>query len=181
VRETRERERLHSPNQVEPAGHGPRLLLARRSPPPNDRSADFRIRKVGPGSALAHTQIAPPPARAVTIRADLVITAPIRRPARPSGVGSPGQPAARTSRPWGPQHRVVRPGGWRARRDSNPRPSDPKSDALSTELRARDLIITGPATSPRTPPDRPIAVNCTRRQRTAADQGHPPPSRQASR
>ena len=26
---------------------------------------------------------------------------------------------------------------WRARRDSNPRPSDPKSDALSTELRAR--------------------------------------------
>ena len=29
---------------------------------------------------------------------------------------------------------------WRARRDSNPRPSDPKSDALSTELRARELL-----------------------------------------
>src|SRR5687768_13320846 len=27
--------------------------------------------------------------------------------------------------------------GWRARKDSNPRPSDPRSDALSTELRAR--------------------------------------------
>ena len=34
---------------------------------------------------------------------------------------------------------------WRARRDSNPRPSDPKSDALSTELRARSgKIIPGP-------------------------------------
>ena len=30
---------------------------------------------------------------------------------------------------------------WRARRDSNPRPSDPKSDALSAELRARDFVL----------------------------------------
>ena len=28
------------------------------------------------------------------------------------------------------------PGKWRARRDSNPRPSVPKTDALSTELQA---------------------------------------------
>ena len=28
--------------------------------------------------------------------------------------------------------------GWRARRDSNPRPSVPKTDALSAELRARE-------------------------------------------
>ena len=30
---------------------------------------------------------------------------------------------------------------WRARRDSNPRPSDPKSDALSAELRARGFVL----------------------------------------
>jgi hypothetical protein len=30
---------------------------------------------------------------------------------------------------------------WRARRDSNPRPSDPKSDALSAELRAPARIV----------------------------------------
>ncbi len=30
---------------------------------------------------------------------------------------------------------------WRARRDSNPRPSDPKSDALSAELRAPGAIL----------------------------------------
>ncbi len=30
----------------------------------------------------------------------------------------------------------VKPGVWRARRDSNPRPSAPEADALSTELRA---------------------------------------------
>ena len=41
---------------------------------------------------------------------------------------------------------------WRARRDSNPRPSDPKSDALSTELRARDRQRSADG---RRPPRRP--------------------------
>ena len=31
--------------------------------------------------------------------------------------------------------------GWRARRDSNPQPSDPKSDALSIELRALPTVF----------------------------------------
>lgn len=30
---------------------------------------------------------------------------------------------------------------WRARRESNPQPSDPKSDALSIELRARPTVF----------------------------------------
>lgn len=30
---------------------------------------------------------------------------------------------------------------WRARRDSNPQPSDPKSDALSIELRAQRAVF----------------------------------------
>ena len=31
--------------------------------------------------------------------------------------------------------------GWCARRDLNPQPSDPKSDALSIELRAHDVVL----------------------------------------
>jgi hypothetical protein len=41
----------------------------------------------------------------------------------------------------GGAEKTVPPGGWdwRARRDSNPRPSVPKTDALFAELRARPL------------------------------------------
>ena len=38
---------------------------------------------------------------------------------------------------------------WRARRDSNPRPSGPQPDALSTELRARDGWRRGRDSNPR--------------------------------
>ena len=37
---------------------------------------------------------------------------------------------------------------WRARRDSNPRPADPKSAALSTELRAHNYALTERMTRP---------------------------------
>ena len=35
----------------------------------------------------------------------------------------------------------LHPKTWRARRESNPQPSDPKSDALSIELRARSTVF----------------------------------------
>ncbi len=52
-------------------------------------------------------------------------------------VVSASSPARRT---WPSPPRPRRGFGWRARRDSNPRPSGPKPDALSAELRARGAV-----------------------------------------